>query len=59
MYDNIDDEVLKELIRRNDVLYTPHSAFFTDVSIKNSIDASLNSAVEMVRTGKSKNQIII
>jgi len=57
--ENIDDEVLKELIRRNDVLYTPHSAFFTDVSIKNSIDASLNSAVEMVRTGKSKNQIII
>ena len=57
--ENIYDEVLKELIRRNDVLYTPHSAFFTDVSIKNSIDASLNSAVETVRTGKSKNQIII
>ncbi|EJP22981.1 putative D-lactate dehydrogenase [Peptostreptococcaceae bacterium AS15] len=55
----LEDEVLKELIRRKDVLYTPHSAFFTDVSIKNSIYASLNSAVEMVRTGKSKNQIII
>lgn len=55
----VDDETLKELIRRKDVLYTPHSAFFTDVSIKNSIEASLNSAVEMLKTGKSKNQIII
>jgi len=55
----VDDETLKELIRRKDVLYTPHSAFFTDVSIKNSIEASLNSAVKMLKTGKSKNQIII
>lgn len=55
---DIDDAVLKELIRRDDVIYTPHTAFFTNVAIKNTVEMSLDAAVEVLTVGNSENLIV-
>lgn len=53
----LDDRVLKELIERDDVLLSPHIAFFTGEAVKNLTEGGLNSALEVITTGDSEFRI--
>lgn len=47
----IEDSLLKELIRRDDVVYTPHIAFFTETAVANLVQGALDSALNVINTG--------
>ena len=53
----LDDEIYKKIIERDDIIYTPHTAFYTETAIKNLVDGALDSAVEVIKTGQSKNLV--
>ncbi|MDO4813723.1 MAG: D-2-hydroxyacid dehydrogenase [Gemella sp.] len=55
----IKDKLYKEVIDRDDILYTPHTAFFTETAVENLIDGSLGAAVDVIRTGHSDNIVKI
>lgn len=48
---DIDDEVLKELIKRDDVIFTPHTAYFSETAVENLVQGALNSAKNVVKSG--------
>lgn len=51
----MDDKLLQELIDRDDVIYTPHTAFYTTTAIENLVEGGLNSALEVIKTGSCAN----
>lgn len=51
------DEHLKDLTSRNNVLITPHIGFYTTVAVQNMVDIALDSALSIVNTGKSENEV--
>ena len=54
---SIKDEILKDLLSRDDVLISPHIAFYTKTAVQNMVEISLDSALEVINTGKSLNEI--
>ena len=50
-----DDELLQTLI--DDVIYTPHTAFYTETAIQNLVEGGLEAAVEVIKTGTSANVV--
>lgn len=50
----LDDAVLVELIERQDVILSPHIAFYTDAAVKNLIVDALDETLEVIYTGDSK-----
>ena len=52
-----DDKLLQTLIDRDDVIYTPHTAFYTETAIQNLVEGGLEAAVEVVTTGTSANVV--
>ena len=52
-----DDELLQTLIDRDDVIYTPHTAFYTETAIQNLVDGGLEAAVDVISTGTSANAV--
>lgn len=54
---NIEDEILKNLLSRDDVLISPHIAFYTKTAVQNMVEISLDSALEVMNTGASINEI--
>lgn len=57
--DGIDDSLLQEIIDRDDIIYTPHTAFYTETAIENLVEGALDSALEVINTGKSDNIVNI
>ena len=55
--ENFDDELFQTLIDRDDVIYTPHTAFYTETAIQNLVEGGLNAAVEVIETGTSANLV--
>ncbi|MDO4813724.1 MAG: D-2-hydroxyacid dehydrogenase [Gemella sp.] len=55
----IDDALLQEIIDRDDIIYTPHTAFYTETAIENLVHGALDSAVQVIKTGKSDNIVNI
>ncbi|MGN5883359.1 D-2-hydroxyacid dehydrogenase [Staphylococcus simulans] len=53
----IEDENLLELIRRDDVLASPHIAFFTHEAVKNLAEGGLNSTMEVLNTGDAQHRV--
>lgn len=53
----IEDPILTELLARQDVILTPHIAFYTEQAVENMVDISLDSLKELVESGSSKNEI--
>ncbi len=53
----IEDPVLKELLSRDDVILTPHVAFFTKTSVQNLIRSSYENLIEFETTGACKNEV--
>ena len=50
----LDDAILVELIERQDVILSPHIAFYTDAAVKNLIVDALDATLEVIYTGDSK-----
>lgn len=51
----IKDSMLQTIIDREDIIYTPHTAFYTTTAIENLVEGGLESAVDVIKTGKSDN----
>ena len=47
----ISDPILEELMMRQDVILTPHIAFYTDIAVKNLVDGGLDAALSVINTG--------
>lgn len=53
-YSELEDEVLKQLIERQDVIVSPHIAFYTDAAVENLIVDALDATVDVIKTGDTK-----
>ena len=47
----IEDPILLELIRNENILVTPHIAFFSDEAVQNLVEGGLNAALSVINTG--------
>lgn len=47
----IDDTLLQTLIDRQDIILTPHIAFYTEAAVKNLIVDALDAALDVINTG--------
>lgn len=56
-FDAIPDERLKNLIKRENVLVTPHVAFYTETAVKNMVQYALNSNVNLIEKGSDDSQV--
>ena len=48
---NMDDTLLQQLIDREDIIITPHIAFYTEAAVKNLIVDALDATMEVIQTG--------
>lgn len=53
----IKDELLLDLMNRDDVLISPHIAFYTTTAVQNMVEVALDSAMEVIETGTSVNTV--
>lgn len=53
----IDDELFKCVLDHPKILYTPHIAFYTNVSVRNIMNIGLDSVLEVIETGNTKNRV--
>ncbi|CRF33513.1 Phenyllactate dehydrogenase [Brachyspira suanatina] len=51
------DEIIEELFKMDNVIITPHFAFYTDEALLNMVSISIDNIFEFKNTGKCKNQI--
>ena len=54
----IDDVLLKQLIRREDIILTPHIAFYTEAAVKNLIVDALDATMDVLTSGTTKLRVI-
>ncbi|MGN0168694.1 MAG: NAD(P)-dependent oxidoreductase [Acetatifactor sp.] len=54
----LDDELLKNLLAMDNVIFTSHTAFYTDEAIENIIDTSLKNLYEWETTGSCANETL-
>ncbi|MFC6464050.1 D-2-hydroxyacid dehydrogenase [Marinilactibacillus sp. GCM10026970] len=54
---SLPDRDLEALMSMNNVLITPHIGFYTTVAVQNMVDISLGSALEILQTEESKNEV--
>ena len=47
----IEDETFLKLIERDDILYTPHTAYFTETAVANLVQGALNSSKNFLENG--------
>lgn len=50
----LNDELLETLIQREDIIITPHIAFYTEAAVKNLIVDALDATMEVLKTGDTK-----
>lgn len=53
----IDDELFQRLLDHPKVLFTPHIAHYTNVSVRNIMNIGLDSTLEVIKTGDTKNRV--
>ncbi|NLL74324.1 MAG: D-2-hydroxyacid dehydrogenase [Erysipelothrix sp.] len=53
----IDDALFLETINHDKVVFTPHIAHYTDVSVRNIMNIGLDSVLEVITTGDTKNRV--
>lgn len=56
-FKDIPDENIKNLIVRDNVLITPHIAFYTKPAVKNMVQDALEANLNLIKTGQSDNLI--
>ena len=49
-----DDVLLKQLIKREDIILTPHIAFYTEAAVKNLIVDALDATMDVLTSGTTK-----
>lgn len=54
----INDEVFNNLYKRDNVLITPHIAFYTTEAVKNMVNVALDCAYTYLTTGKQNNPVV-
>ena len=52
------DSIIEELFKMNNVIITPHYAFYTDEALLNMVTISIDNIFEFMNTGKCINKII-
>ncbi|MGV3243469.1 D-2-hydroxyacid dehydrogenase [Staphylococcus sp. 11261D007BR] len=57
-YTNVEDEMLNHLIERQDVLVSPHVAFFTDEAVQNLVDIPLDDVLSYIKGDTIKNNVM-
>lgn len=53
----IEDELFVRTINHDKVIFTPHIAHYTDVSVRNIMNIGLNSVLDVLNTGDTKNRV--
>lgn len=53
----IEDELFVKVLNHDKILYTPHIAYYTDVSVRNMMVTSLDSTLEVLETGTTVNKV--
>lgn len=53
----LEDALFKQLIERDDVLYSPHIAFYTHAAVKTLLTQAVLGAIDLVSTGSSEHEI--
>jgi Lactate dehydrogenase and related dehydrogenases len=48
---------LKNLMRRDNVLISPHIAFYTKTAVKNMVQYALNNNKQLIETGQAENEV--
>ena len=56
-FDEIDDPVFEELLAMENVVYTPHVAFYTDGAIRSMNEVTLRNLKEFEDTGNCRNEV--
>lgn len=56
-FDAIPDERLKNLMKRENVLVSPHIAFYTKTAVRNMVQFALNNNKQLIETGKAENVV--
>src|SRR5690625_931727 len=54
---DIQDPILIELLSRNDVIFTPHIAFYTSTAVKNLVEGGLDAALSVITTGSCDTRV--
>src|SRR5699024_3820198 len=55
--EGIDDELFQQIINHPKILFTPHIAHYTNVSVRNIMNIGLDSTLEVIKTGDTKNRV--
>lgn len=50
---DLNDDMLDEIIKRNDIVYTPHIAFYTETALDNLISLAIDESINYLKTGSS------
>ena len=53
----IEDETLLELIKHENILVTPHIAFFSDEAVQNLVEGGLNASLSVINTGTCETRL--
>ncbi len=56
-FDAIPDDRLKNLMKRENVLVSPHIAFYTTTAVRNMVQFALNNNKQLIETGKADNTV--
>ncbi len=51
---HLNDPLLESLIDREDVILTPHIAFYTEAAVKNLIVDALDATLDVLQTGDTR-----
>ncbi|PHK48544.1 D-lactate dehydrogenase [Staphylococcus edaphicus] len=51
---DLNDDMLKQLIERPDIIVSPHIAFYTDAAVENLIVDALDATMEVINTGDTR-----
>ncbi|MBC8780609.1 D-lactate dehydrogenase [Staphylococcus capitis] len=52
--EDLNDELLNSLIQREDIIITPHIAFYTEAAVENLIVDALDAAMDVINTGDTR-----
>ncbi|MBU5466228.1 D-2-hydroxyacid dehydrogenase [Virgibacillus sp. MSJ-26] len=53
----ITDPMMIELMERDDVILTPHIAFYTDIAVQNLVEGGLDAALSVIKTGTCETRV--
>ena len=48
---NITDPIYQQLVKHPQIIYTPHTAYYTDTAVQNLIDIPLDATLSVIQTG--------